>query len=179
MPFYFSLLRPLTELKIAQLFTTLTQVQPEYRTAFISCNRGGRENKWCGNCAKCLFAYLILAPFLGLDQVQIIFGHDLLADHDLEPILAALIGQTDQKPLDCVGLKDESRTALYLIWQKYQKTGATLPLLVHRFETALTTDPTLPTLADQLLNTWYQPDAIPRDLARWLKTQVEELKYVS
>lgn len=179
LPFYFSILRPLTELKIAQVLAHLTQDKPEYLTTFVSCNKGGRESKWCGDCAKCLFAYIILAPFLGLDLVKNIFGRDLLSDSNLEPILTALIGQTDQKPLDCVGLKDESRTALYLIWQKYQKTGATLPLLVHRFETTLTTDPTLPTLADQLLNTWYQPDAIPRDLARWFKTQVEELKYVS
>src|SRR5439155_22429139 len=63
---YFSALRPFTELWVAQRFATLTQ----YHDAFRSCNRAfqidpaRRLDHWCGQCDKCCFIDLILAPFL-------------------------------------------------------------------------------------------------------------------
>ena len=59
---YFSFLRPLNELQIAMAFSKFEK----YHTIFKSCNVGskGAEWKWCCNCPKCLFVYIILSPFL-------------------------------------------------------------------------------------------------------------------
>ena len=57
---YFSFLRPLSELQIAMLFSRFT----DYHDVFRSCNVGSKEDIWCGHCAKCLFAYIILSPFI-------------------------------------------------------------------------------------------------------------------
>ena len=54
---YFSFLRPLNELQIAKIFSK----HEKYHNVFKSCNEGSKEKewKWCCNCAKCLFAYII------------------------------------------------------------------------------------------------------------------------
>lgn len=57
---YFSFLRPLSELQIAMLFAR----NDKYFGAFKSCNVGSKTDIWCGNCPKCLFAYIILSPFI-------------------------------------------------------------------------------------------------------------------
>ena len=58
---YFSILRPLNELQIANIFSLKSEI---FFNVFKSCNVGIKENKWCCNCAKCLFVYIILGPFL-------------------------------------------------------------------------------------------------------------------
>jgi len=47
---YFSFLRPLNELRIAQLFAE----QVKYYPVFKSCNAGSKTDIWCCNCPKCL-----------------------------------------------------------------------------------------------------------------------------
>ena len=61
-PEYFSLLRPISELQIAMLFSKLEK----YHKIFKSCNVGSKKEpwKWCCNCPKCLFVFTILSPFL-------------------------------------------------------------------------------------------------------------------
>lgn len=113
-PVYFSLLRPLSELRIAQAFAT----HPRYFDSFTSCNRNFRvasqspAARWCGHCPKCVFTSLILGPFM--DQVTLagIFGGDFLADPDNLPMLAALVGMDAMKPFECVGTATEARAAL-------------------------------------------------------------------
>ncbi len=173
LPYYFSLLRPLTELKIAQLFAELTTDQTSYRESFISCNRGGATGSWCGKCAKCLFAYIIFLPFVGIQAVERIFGQDLLAKPGLAPILAALVGQTEQKPLDCVGLRDESRAALYLAVSKYEEVGLPLPVLLQNMAGELKADQNLAAMTQKLLQTFYTPHSIPDQVALWLKNEVK------
>jgi len=61
-----SYLRDRSELWVAQVFSELEQ----YHHVFRSCNRafaqapGERATQWCGECDKCLFVNLVLAPFL-------------------------------------------------------------------------------------------------------------------
>ena len=47
---FWSLLRPLYELQVVKLFSAF----PRQFGVFRSCNRGSRDNAWCGQCAKCL-----------------------------------------------------------------------------------------------------------------------------
>jgi len=114
---YFSLLRPWSELAIARRFAGL----PAYHRAFVSCNRAflldrdRRTPSWCGDCPKCRFVALALAPFLDRDRIVSIMGSDLLGDATQLTGFAALLGIEADKPLECVGEVEESRVAMRLL----------------------------------------------------------------
>ena len=126
---YFSLLRPYSELAIARAFTELT----DYHHIFRSCNRGSKNNVWCGHCAKCLFVSLIMLPWLGRDKVAAMIGRDLIEAEDMVPILAELLGVTPTKPFECVGTRVECYLALELTRAEYGRSYDTLPLLLRQF----------------------------------------------
>ncbi len=109
---YFSFLRPLYELQIAKIFSQY----PEYFKAFSSCNRyqAGKSSggKWCGQCPKCLFTFIILRPFLNERKTTEIFGKNLFADKKLLPLMEQLTGKKGFKPFECVGTARETRAAL-------------------------------------------------------------------
>jgi hypothetical protein len=117
-PQYFSLLRPFSELRIAERFAQLT----EYHHAFRSCNRAfhldpaQRLDAWCGRCDKCCFIDLVLAPFLDTRELDTIFdGREPLRDRSLAPQFRTLLGlSADLKPFECVGDVDECRAAVLL-----------------------------------------------------------------
>lgn len=114
---YFSFLRPLNELQIASLFSRFKNHFPTFK----SCNRGSKDNVWCGECSKCLFTGIILAPFVGRETQEKIFGKDLLNDKSLAPLFDQLTGLSPEKPFECVGTIDEVNTALseaLATWQK-------------------------------------------------------------
>lgn len=107
---YFSLLRPFSELAIARRFARY----PQYFDVFRSCNVGSRTNSWCGHCGKCLFVATILLPFLGLEKVEEVIGHQIFDDAQLEESLFGLSGFTAEKPFECVGTVEELNLALVM-----------------------------------------------------------------
>ncbi|MEM9838329.1 MAG: hypothetical protein AAF830_04145 [Pseudomonadota bacterium] len=114
----YSVLRPFSELWIAQRFSALKE--PFGR--FTSCNRnfrlaGDAASRWCGACAKCAFTSLILSPFLTKNEAVQAFGGIFLDREPLQEFYRELCGLSDQKPWDCVGTIDECRAALYLLHQ--------------------------------------------------------------
>ena len=117
---YFSLLRQLTEIGIVKRFVNY----PTYFLHFSSCNRNfkitgeGPSQKWCGECAKCAFAFVMLAACLPKEDVVGIFGQDFLAKEDLVQTYKELLGVVNIKPFDCVGTPDEVRVAFYLASKK-------------------------------------------------------------
>ncbi|PIV09868.1 hypothetical protein COS31_01310 [Candidatus Roizmanbacteria bacterium CG02_land_8_20_14_3_00_36_15] len=117
---YFSLLRPWHELRIAQEFSR----HPKYWSVFSSCNRNFSishtppKNRWCGRCPKCASIFLLLAPFIPKNKLVSIFGKNLFNNQRLLDTYRGLLGLTKTKPFECVGTVDETRLALYLIWQK-------------------------------------------------------------
>jgi len=126
---YFSLLRPLYEVEIAERFSTHTK----YHKVFRSCNRGKKDNAWCGQCSKCLFVNIILGPFMTRQALFDIFGSHLLENKSLEPVLLELMGLTDAKPFECVGTVDEVRWSMKKIVERYRDQGMALPYLAKRF----------------------------------------------
>lgn len=111
----FSLLRPLTELAIAARFARLESFHP----VFSSCNRNFHQhgsrlgpNRWCGDCPKCRFATLALAPFLSPKAVTDILGRNLLNEPRQESGFRALCELGADKPFECVGTVGECRAAL-------------------------------------------------------------------
>jgi hypothetical protein len=113
----FSLLRPASELAIARRFATLTR----YHRAFTSCNAifrldpELRASSWCGNCPKCRFVFLVLAPFMEPDALAAIFGTAMLDDMGQYEGFALLTATGGHKPFECVGEEEESLTAIRLL----------------------------------------------------------------
>lgn len=123
--YYFSLLRPMSELQIAEYFAK----QKKYHGIFRSCNAGSKEDKWCGKCSKCLFVSLILSPFLTVSEIEKIFGANLLDDENMEGFFRQLIGLTPEKPFECVGSRNEINTAVSAAIKRLEAENAPLPYL--------------------------------------------------
>ncbi len=114
---YRSVLRPASELAIARAFSRLRRYHPE----FTSCNTvfrldpARRNRRWCGDCPKCRFVYLALAPYLDPAELTAIFGRDLLDDPGQYDGFCDLAGLREHKPFECVGEEAESLVAMRLI----------------------------------------------------------------
>jgi hypothetical protein len=117
LPDYFSYLRDRTELWVGREFADLEQ----YHGTFRSCNKAFYTDKdrrldhWCGQCDKCCFIDLILAPFLTRQRLGEIFAAtgEPLADAGLREKFRGLLG-AGAKPFECVGEVNECRAAVLL-----------------------------------------------------------------
>jgi UDP-N-acetyl-alpha-D-muramoyl-L-alanyl-L-glutamate epimerase len=115
---WFSFLRPWSELAIARAFARLDG----YDDAFTSCNSVFRRDPerrgagWCGDCPKCRFVFLVLAPWMEPDRLERIFGgRNLLDDPAQAEGFAELTGAAAHKPFECVGEEAESAAAMRLL----------------------------------------------------------------
>lgn len=119
---YFSLLRQFYEIRIANMFAQYKTYFP----TFSSCNRNFKVFKkredtlWCGECPKCVFAFLILSPFIPKKELIQIFHKNLFADEKLVSLFGDVLGFGVYKPFDCVGTSEESQAALSSAAKKYK-----------------------------------------------------------
>ena len=119
---YFSALRNLSEISILEKFSQY----PQYFHEFSSCNRnfhiGGAkiEGRWCGDCPKCRFIFLCLAPFVSKVELLNIFGKNMLDDLTQLEGFAELAGLSGHKPFECVGEVEESRAALFALLEHHE-----------------------------------------------------------
>ena len=117
---YFSLLRPWSELAVTRAFAEGSA----YDDVFSSCNRNFRirgerpADRWCGQCPKCHFVFLALAPFVAKPRLLAIFGRNLLDNAALARGYDALLEYRDHKPFECVGEGRESRAAMHFLAQR-------------------------------------------------------------
>jgi hypothetical protein len=117
---YLSLLRPLSELHIAQLMARTAR----YDDCFTSCNRAFQIRptetpaRWCCDCPKCRFTFLALATAMAPDRVVRIFGRNLLDDPSQLPGYEELVGLFANKPWECVGEIAESASAINYLASK-------------------------------------------------------------
>jgi len=117
LPGYFSWLRDRTELWVGREFARLGP----YHSSFRSCNkafyaeRARRFAHWCGQCDKCCFIDLILAPFMPARALREIFAvaGEPLDDPALATKFRSLLG-AGAKPFECVGEVTECRAAVLL-----------------------------------------------------------------
>jgi len=129
LPEYFSWLRNRTELWVGQEFATLEQ----YHGSFRSCNKAFYSDKarrldyWCGQCDKCCFIDLILAPFLPAGALRRIFAvtGEPLDNPALAGKFRALLG-AGAKPFECVGEVSECRAAVLLAARRDDRAGHAL-----------------------------------------------------
>jgi hypothetical protein len=114
----FSYLRPRSELWVARQFAAL----PAFHGVFRSCNRAfhqdpaQRLDHWCGECDKCCFINLVLAPFMAASDLAAVFGgSEPLANPANEDRFRTLLGLgAGSRPFECVGDVAECRVALEL-----------------------------------------------------------------
>ncbi len=127
---YYSALREYSELQIAEMFAKYKQ----YHKVFKSCNVGSKTVpwKWCCNCPKCLFVYIILSPFLTPKELVEIFGENVLDKKELLEIFVGLCGYGDIKPFECVGTFGEVNYAVKQAITKYD--DASLPYLLRYYK---------------------------------------------
>ncbi len=125
---YLSFLRPLSELQIAFLFSKLEN----HHFSFRSCNVGSKKDVWCGKCAKCLFTYIVLSPFIEPEKLNRIYGGDLYNDVTLLKEFKELTGLAETKPFECVGTIDEVHVAVVEASKRYYQ--AQKPFLIDFFE---------------------------------------------
>lgn len=163
---YFSFLRSLYELQIAERFAKMTN----YHQVFRSCNRGQKTNSWCGECPKCLFAFMLLYPFI--EEVKLIgyFGRNLYENQDLYPPLLALIGKDQNKPFECVGTYEESLAALHLGVESALRQRTDLPALLARAnQEILKPEENMAERAQRIMKSWNDENNVPYFWQEWLK----------
>jgi hypothetical protein len=129
MPEYFSWLRDRTELWVGREFAALDK----YHGSFRSCNkafysdRARRFDHWCGQCDKCCFIDLILAPFMPAEALRRVFAvtGEPLDDPGLAGKFRGLLG-AGAKPFECVGEVSECRAAVQLAARRDDRAGCVL-----------------------------------------------------
>ena len=158
---YFSLLRPLSELQIAWLFSRYTK----YHKAFRSCNAGSKQGIWCCHCPKCLFVYIILSSFLREEEKVEIFGENLLDNPQNEKYFRELTGLDENKPFECVGTRSEVVMSL----KKYLSKGgkALLPVKYADWLMAQPGD------VDAALSEWNELHNVPEELLEILRAEMQ------
>lgn len=168
-PYYFSLLRPLYELQIGMLFAHQERFHPVFR----SCNRGQKTNTWCQDCPKCLFAFIILFPFLEQSDIENYFGSNLFENKKLITTAVDLTGYGKNKPLECVGLYEESIISFWLAVRVYQENKKNLPVVLQKVQQrVLLHEKKLPERAKALITGWNTEHAVPINLAENLQNQL-------
>lgn len=117
---YYSPIRHMTELEVVGKCVTY----PQYLPYITSCNRNFsitkklEQKKWCGECPKCAFAFLLFAAYLPKDTVVSLFKKNMLEDRALDGLFRDLEGRGGLKPFECVGTFEEANEALRMIVAK-------------------------------------------------------------
>jgi hypothetical protein len=165
---YFSFLRPLSELQIAMLFSKYKK----YHSIFKSCNVGSKSIPWvwCCSCAKCLFVYIILSPFLYKDELVNIFGQDLYEKESLLNIFKELIGDAQTKPFECVGTTKEVRYSISYLINKLLKENKSLPYLLDYYYKNYE----LSDITEPLLTNFNLENNLPLEFSDLLKEELEK-----
>ena len=127
---------------------------------------GRRGATWCGHCPKCQFVFVLMAPRLGRDEVETIFGRNLFEDTDSRAEFEDILGVGAHKPFECVGEGRESRAAMQAVAQRPEWRE---DVVVARYRAEV--QPLLPPgdLDIDRVMDWHGEHGIPDDLAERLR----------
>ena len=159
---YFSLLRPISELQIAKLFS---QNKNHFKT-FKSCNVGSKQDIWCCNCSKCLFTFIMLSTFIPDEEMFDIYGKNLFDDKNLQKYFDELIGISEVKPFECIGTVEEVNVALCL---KIKCLDNNLPFLLDYYKNTIKYNTYKNTDFALFLNQFDSTNFLPENLINILK----------
>ena len=166
---YFSLLRPLSELQIAGIFSSL----PQYHAVFRSCNVGQKTETWCGHCAKCLFVGIMMSAFLDDEHVSSIFHRDMLNDPDMRTLFEQLTGMLDDKPFECVGTRDEVNIAVCMSIEHHELAQQELPLLYAEYKATKYFE--FYKDRPRGLDHWNNDNLVPEEYQKLIRQRLEEV----
>lgn len=163
---YFSMLRPISELQIAMLFSKIEK----YHKIFKSCNVGSKSEPWvwCCDCPKCLFVFIILSPFLYKQRIIDIFGEDLFEKENLLKTFIELCGYSENKPFECVGTYDEIRFAVTKTIQNLELQKEELPYLLKYYKDNFELS------NENLLKFYNENNNVPEEFEKILKNKLRE-----
>jgi len=113
------------EVKIAKIFAKYKK----YFSVFSSCNNNFKiiednkttQNRWCLDCPKCAFVYIILRPYLTNDKAIEVFSREMYEDPNQEQVFRELLGISGIKPFECVGTNEEVILSMKLALDRFQK----------------------------------------------------------
>ncbi len=169
---YFSLLRWMYEYKISEIFSK----QKEFFRTFSSCNRNFKIvnsqlvwKNWCCECEKCAFVFLILSPFLSLEELVSIFWENLFEKESLLETFLELVWLSWDKPFECVWTYEECFLSAYKTINKY--SGKKLPFILERINEKINGKINIFAMQDleiKLLKV-YDEDIIPSEFKAILK----------
>jgi len=118
---YFSIIRQLSSVAVAKLFANY----PLYFQDFTSDNFVFRinpanrpKNRWSLESPKSLSSFILLAPWLSVDDLVHSFGSNLFNEDYLEPMFLSLFAINSTQPLDCVGTVTELKLSLNLSYRQ-------------------------------------------------------------
>lgn len=140
--YYFSLLRWLYEIKIAELFWKYWK---QYFWSFSSCNQNFKifsektinQKKWkywCNQCPKCAFVFSIIRPFVSDNEMLEIFWEDLYDKKELELLFRELLWISWIKPFECVWEASEVILSMKKSLDLYLKENLELPYILNIFK---------------------------------------------
>ncbi|MBW7954596.1 hypothetical protein H3C61_02165 [Candidatus Gracilibacteria bacterium] len=172
---YFSLLRPMYELKIAQIFA---KVGKKYFNNFSSCNtnfkifkdlENKKNNYWCNSCPKCLFVFIILSAFLEKKEIINIFKENLFEKKELLNLFEELVGISGIKPFECVGTNKEVILALKMIYDKKEFNDTFMLDIFKKEVLSKMTRNDFILLENEILTLNLENNLIPKDLIELIK----------
>lgn len=163
---YFSMLRPISELQIAMLFSKIEKCH----NIFKSCNVGSKQEPWvwCCSCPKCLFVYTILSPFLYKEKLVNIFGEDLFEKESMLKTFVELCGYGETKPFECVGTYSEIRFAITKIIENLENQKQKLPYLLEYYKNHFELS------KERLLEFYNENNNLPEQFEKILKSKLRE-----
>ncbi len=123
-PMYFSILRPFSEIGIAALLKKYEDAMPY----ISSCNTKNKEGAWCGECAKCLFAFMLISAEWDIAFAERLFGTNMFMHTRHLQNLLELTGIAVTRPFECVGTTQESLAILSHILVRFPEAKA-MPLI--------------------------------------------------
>ncbi|KAG7399345.1 hypothetical protein PHYBOEH_009147 [Phytophthora boehmeriae] len=123
---YFSALQHLWEVQIARSFASRSLACPTGREnflrVFLSCNEAPDGDKWCCECAKCAFVFILMSAWCSTAQLEEIFGENLFEKSSIFPEFLSLLDDEGVKPMECVGTSSETWLSLYLALRAHGDT---------------------------------------------------------
>ncbi len=126
---YFSIIRPLSSVAVAKIFSKY----PVYFETFTSDNslfkikQDERSHpRWTHDSPKSLSSYILLAPWVSDEKLNLMFGSNFLDQPDLEPLFLSLLGVKGKPTLDCVGTPQELMLSLSLLAKQNRMESSAL-----------------------------------------------------
>ena len=164
-----SFLRPLYELQIAKIFSRF----PTYFSLFKSCNVGQKTDSWCQKCAKCLFVFTILYPFVEEEILcHQIFSENLFSKREFIALARKFLGGSEIKPFDCVGTKEETMVAFFMCLEKAKRSKEKLPPVLQAVEAEIMLkQKKLEKRKQRILSAWNKDHSLTKDLELLLKKE--------